>query len=106
MLITTDLSKDEVWKEVVRRTRHNNGDFKDSEVRIIKYYSKDNTGKSAGRNKVPVKAIEADGTVRHFESVIACCRFYGVSDNMVYYVIKKGAPTRGPLKGVRIEYAE
>ena len=106
MLITTVSTKDEVWKEIVRRTRYNDGDFKDSEVRIIKYYYKDNTGESAGRNKVPVKAIEIDGTVRHFDSVVACCRFYGVSDNMVYYVIKKGAPTRGPLKGFRIEYAE
>lgn len=106
MLITTDLTKDEVWKEVVRRTRHNNGDFTDSEVRIIKYYFKAGTGESAGRNKVPVKAIETDGTVRYFESVITCCRFYGVSDNMVYYVIKEGAPTRGKLKGFRIEYVE
>lgn len=106
MLITTDLTCDEVWSEVVKRTRHNDGDFTDSEVKIIKYYFKDGTGKSAGRNKRPVKAIEADGTVRYFESVIACCRFYGVSDNMVYYVINKGAPTRGPLKGLRIEYAE
>ena len=106
MLITTDLTKDEVWQEVVRRTRHNDGDFTDSEVRIINYYFEGGPNdKKIGRKRIPVKVTEPGGEVRRFKDAEECAKHYGSTAVNVLNMIWRGyVPSKGLFKGCVMEY--
>lgn len=104
VLITIELGKDKVWQEIVRRTRHNDGDFEDSEVKVIRHLFGDRL-MGSGRNRKAVKVTEPGGRVRRFKDIEKCAKYYGAVYSQVQGAVWRGnVQRRGIFKGYRFEY--
>lgn len=102
--ITKKMPKDDIWQEILDRTKTDDCNFTDSEVKIIRFYF---WGKPEKHRKIKDRRIMVTGrVVKIFKNVAECRDYFGFKTSR--YISKlcdeEAMPTKGSARGCRFKW--
>ena len=104
--ITKKMPKDEIWQEVLERSKSDDFEFTPSEIKIIRFYF---WGKSDKRRKVKGVPVIVTGRVnKTFKNMKECGDYFGVkSEEYIRFLCETGrVTTRGRMKGCSFDWLD